>query len=328
MDFGLLLSRSWRLMWRHQFLWALGFLPGVTHVLGALLRHWLVDYVQDDLLPIFADANPEALLFAEELPFVQELLAEFFRGEVLIIGAIWLFLALIVFWVIFTLTEAAIITAALHLEAGRPITLGQALALGWQFVGKFIAIDALVFFPWFMLALTAMILGLVVLLGAVGLTTQGAAVETVMGAMLAGFGCVSLLGCLLAPLAFVTMQFRTLAFRDFAVFGGSIRGSVRRTWQVVRANVASVIILIAILWGVDYMFGMATSFITVPLGAVTAVSFFNGAPTFGSSLTSFLSLAVTLLLAIPKALLFVYIGVAWTLAYLELAKNQDGKIDA
>ncbi|MFO7684247.1 MAG: hypothetical protein R6X34_29810, partial [Chloroflexota bacterium] len=59
----------------------------------------------------------------------------------------------------------------------------------------------------------------------------------------------------------------------------------------------------------------------VPLGAVTAVSFFNGAPTFGSSLTSFLSLAVTLLLAIPKALLFVYIGVAWTLAYLELAKK-------
>ena len=323
MDFSHLLSRSWHILWRHKFLWALGFLPGVTHVTGALLRLWLMDYAQQDLLPIFAGASPEELLFAEDLPFVQDLLAEFFRGEALVVGAIWLFLALVVFWLIYTLAEASLIAAALHLEQEQPITLRQSLSIGWKFVGKFIAIDALVFFPWFVLALAAMLLALIVLLGSLGLSLQGAAMESVMGAMTAGFAFVSLLGCLLLPLGFLTMQFRTLAFRDTAVFGGTIRGSVKHTWAVVKNNLASVIILIAIMWGVDYIFGLATSLITLPLGAITAVSYFTGSGTAtGSNLIRFFSLAVTLLLALPKAMLYSFIGVVWTLAYLAFA---DGK---
>jgi hypothetical protein len=125
------------------------------------------------------------------------------------------------------------------------------------------------------------------------------------------------------PLGFLTMQFRTLAFRDTAVFGGTIRGSVKHTWQVVRANLASVLILIAIMWGINYIYGMVTGFITVPLGMATAVSLFNGSDSIGSSFVSLISLFVALLLAIPKALLFVYIGIAWTLAYLELTKDDE-----
>ncbi len=126
-------------------MWALGLLPGITHVIGALLQHWLTNYVQQDLAPIFLGATPEELLFTDELPFVQELATEFFRGEFLIMGTIWLFLALVVFWLVFTLTEASIIAATLHLDLGKPITLQQSLSIGWKFVGKFIAIDALVF---------------------------------------------------------------------------------------------------------------------------------------------------------------------------------------
>ena len=313
-------------------MWALGFLPGVTHVVGALLRLWLTDYVRQDLLPIFEGASPEELLFAEELPFAQDLLAEFFRGEVLIMGTIWLFLALVVFWLIYTLAEASLIAATLHLEQEQPITLGKSLSIGWKFVGKFIAIDALVFFPWFIVALAAMIVALIVLIGAMGMSLQGAAMESVMGTMMVGFACVSLLGCLLMPLGFLTMQFRTLAFRDTAVFGGTIRGSVKHAWQVVKNNLASVIILIAIMWGVDYIFGLVTSLITMPLGAVTAVSLFTGSgatgsdatsATIGSNFISFISLFITLLLAIPKAMLFSFIGVAWTLAYLDLTDNNE-----
>ncbi|MBE2225104.1 MAG: hypothetical protein IAF02_26440 [Anaerolineae bacterium] len=304
-------------------MWVLGFLPGVTHVISALLQHWFTGYLRQDLLPILTNTSPEALLFAEELPLVQDLAAEFFRGELLIVGLFWLFLALVGFWLIYTWAEAAIIAGSLHVQKGLPITLKQSLSIGWKFVGKFIAIDALVFFPWFVLALTAMILALIVLLGAVGMATQGASMESMMGIMAVGFGCVSLLGCLLLPLGFLTMQFRTLTFRDTAVFGGTIRESVKHTWQVVRANVAAVIILVAIMWGVDYVFGMVTSFITIPMGAITAVSIFNSASATGSSLVSFLSLFVALLLAFPKALLYVFIGIAWTLAYLDLSKEGD-----
>lgn len=309
-------------------MWLLGLLPGITHAIGALLQHWFTNYLRQDLIPIFSNTNPEDLLTAEELPLIQELAAEFFRGEFLIMGAIWLFMALVVFWLIFTLTEASIIAATLHVDNDQPITLQQALSIGWKFVGKFIAIDALVFFPWFVVALTAMILALMVLLGIVGMSTQGATMEAVMSVVTIGFGCVSLLGCLLVPLGFLTMQFRTLAFRDTAVFGGTIRGSVKHSWQVVRANLASVLILIAIMWGIDYIFGMATSFITLPLGAITAVSIFNNSTSVGSSFAGFLTLLVTLLLAIPKAMLFVYISIAWTIAYVELTKEDEPNQEA
>jgi hypothetical protein len=171
--------------------------------------------------------------------------------------------------------------------------------------------------------LAAMVLALIVLVGAVGMTTQGSTMESVMSVVVVGFGCVSLLGCLLVPLGFLTMQFRTLAFRDTAVFGGTIRESVRHTWQVVRANLATVIILVAIMWGVDYLFGLVTSLISVPIGAATAVSIFSGSGSIGGTLTNLLSLLVTVLLAIPKAILFVFIGIAWTLAYLDLAEETE-----
>lgn len=324
MDIGLILSRSWQLLWRHKFIWALGLLPAIVHVIGAMLQHWLTNYVRQDLMPIFLGTNPEELLFAEELPFVQDLAAEFFRGEFLIMSFIWLFLALVVFWLVYTLTEASIIAATLHVNDDRPITLKQSLSIGWKFVGKFIAIDALVFFPWFVVALTAMILAFIVLLGTVGMTTQEATMESVMAMVTIGFGCVSLLGCLLVPIGFLTMQFRTLAFRDTAVFGGTIRESVRHTWQVAKANLVSVLILIATMWGIDYIFGMITGLITLPLGAITGVSVFSGSG--ASGFTGILSLLISILLAIPKALLIVYIGIAWTVAYLDLSNEQSGEL--
>lgn len=319
MDFGRLLTRSGQLLWQHPFLWALGFLPGISHVVSTVLRFWLTDYVSQDLLPILTSASPQSLLFAENLPLLQNLMTEFFRGEVLIIGAIWLFLALVGFWLLFTLAEAAVIAATLHLGNEQPISFMESLRFGWKLLGKFIAIDALVFLPWFLLALSALILAAVVLVAAAGMSVQGSSAESALGVMAVGFGCVGLLACLLVPLSFVTLQFRALAFRETAVFHNPVREGVRHTWHIIKSNLATVIILVAVLWGVDYLFGLATSLITIPLGAATAVTTFTP---LTSNLISFASLAVSLLLALPKALLFVFIGIAWTLAFLDLAGEE------
>jgi hypothetical protein len=301
----------------------LGLLSGIGQTAGLLFRLWLTDYLQQDLLPIFSAIPPEEWLFSEDLQIIQALAAEFFRGEVLVVGGLWLFLVLVVFWLLFTLSEAALVAATLSIEAERPTSLRQSLSLGYKFLGRFIAIDALVFLPWFLLALAAMVLAAVVLSAAVGLSVQGASMQSVMGTMLTGFACVSLLGCLLLPLSFLTIRFRTLAFRDTAVFGGHVRESVSHTWQVVKANLGSVILLIAVLWGVNYVFGLITGLITVPLDGMTAVSAFTSGSvlSWSGGLVKLLSIIVTLLLAIPQAMLFAFTGIAWTLAYLEMANS-------
>jgi hypothetical protein len=322
MDFGLLFTRSWTILWRHKFLWALGLLSGVGQIAGLLFRLWFSGYLQQDLLPIFTAVPPEEWLFSDNLQIIDPLAAEFFRGELLIVGTFWLFLVLIVFWLLFTLSEAALIAATLAIEAKRPTSLKQSLSLGYKFLRRFIAIDALVFLPWFLLALAAMVLAVVVMAAAVGLSVQGASTQSLMGTMLTGFACVSLLVCLLLPLSFLTIRFRTMAFRDTAVFGGHVRESVAHTWQVVRANLGNVILLIAVLWGVNYVFGLITSLITVPLNGVTAVSAFtSGSLSWNGGVVKLLSILVTLLLAIPQAMLLAFTGIAWTLAYLDMANG-------
>jgi len=63
----------------------------------------------------------------------------------------------------------------------------------------------------------------------------------------------------------------------------------------------------------------------VPLDGITAVSAFTSGSvlSWSGGLVKLLSIAVTLLLAIPQAMLFAFTGIAWTLAYLEMASDAE-----
>jgi hypothetical protein len=321
MDFGVLLAQAGRLVWRQKALWVIGLLPVLTHLFTAVLQTIFLHTVRDDLLPLLQDparfTNPQTWLL------LPETWAGLVNGRFLIVGLLWLFVGLLLFWLVLTLAEATVIALTLAAEAGRRLTARDALRLGSRWMGRFIAIDALVFFPWFLIALVAMLLALLALLVTMVLSVQGTALETIGVVLLAGLSCVALLAGLLVLVGFLSVRFRSLAFRDTAVFGHSARHSVRHTWQVIRPRLADTLLLVGLLWGVQYIAGLLISLVAVPLGLITAVPLLLDLSAPIAAGSWLMGLGTAVILAIPRAFLFVYLAVAWTLGYRQLSGRQE-----
>ncbi|MBK6713349.1 MAG: hypothetical protein IPG51_23910 [Chloroflexi bacterium] len=313
MDISDQLSRAARLTWRHKTLWWLGLLPGLTHIATSLAQLWFFHYARREFLPLLSQLPPNGPPLEQWL-FTPDTVEKFFNVPVLIGGIVWLFLVGILFWLLLVWAEAAIIAATMGIVGEKPLSVGESLASGRRFLGRFVAIDALLFFPWFLLALAAMVILALTVTSTAVLAVNQSTATSLFSALGLGLSCAGLLACLLIPVSFVTLRFRTMVYRDAVINDAAptserpIRHTVRHAWQVIRLNLAEVLILMAILWGMQYVFNLLLSAVSLPLGLASAASILIG-------------LVTAVLLAIPQALLFVYVGVVWTLAYWEWNKE-------
>jgi hypothetical protein len=240
-----------------------------------------------------------------------------------------LFLVVIGFWLVVTLAEGSLISAVLDLEGGRPVTLVRALARGVGLLVRFIAIDTVVFFPLFLLLLLLMILAIAWLLGAVWLSLRDGTVASLTGFLLLGVICLLPLLCLMLPLTFLTVIYRTLAFRHAAVVGTGIRTSIRQTWHVIRRNVGTLLVLVILLWGLQYLLNLGLNLFIVPstIGAVVpSLAVFNndGMLAAGRLAPIAIGLLAGLLVIWLQALAHAFTATVWTLAYEEMLTGDEG----
>lgn len=211
------------------------------------------------------------------------------------------------FWLVATVGEAGLITAVSHLHRHQPITWQQALQKGYHLLGRFVAIDTVVFFPWFVVALTAALVIIGMLLGTGFLAYQQSSIQAVAGLNLAGLACLVPLLCLLAPVGYLTLVFRTLAFRDSAVLQMGVRASIRHTWHLIRRRLGDVLMVTLAVWGADLLFGLLFNLIVWPITAVSA--YFS---------LAFLPSLLDLLLILPQVIWQTLIATFWTVAFLEI----------
>ncbi len=305
MDIGFILKRSGQIVWRHKFLWALGFLVSLNGVLlnagrllfgakaSALGRELLIWLQQPDIaaMPLDVDITPQLI------------------GQVTFWSIVLVFVVFIGFWLAATWAEAAVIQAVKAVEADEPVGLTSSLRQGYHWLGRFIAIDAIAFFPWFVLALVIMLL-MILLTLVIGWQAVNLA-EWSSLALIMGLGllCVIPLTLLLVPVGWLTLIYRTLAFRDAALLEHDVRGSIRHTWQVIKRQFGLAAATLVVLWAVKTAVSWATELLFWPVLGLTAV--FNLPDPLTWLLNGFIFLLITLIEAIFAA----YIAVAWTLAY-------------
>ncbi len=307
MNYGRLFSRSWQLVWHHKFLWLLGLAAGLGSIISAPLRlaySTQITQLVTDPTGVTDPAWADALVAGEPDALLSWLLG----------GTAVLFVISIGYWLLVTVAQGAMIGAVIDWEGERPSSLRLALRHGVGLLGRFIAIDTLVFFPLFILSLALLLLATGGLLSIAYASMQGSSIESVMKTMTVGVFCMLPFLLLLIPVGMATSVYRTLAFRDTAVCGTGVRESIRHTWQVIRRQWGAVLVLALLLWGLQSVPGMLLSVLTALLAAFTAVS---------PSATIWLSWIVGLGTAVPLAVLHAYIAVVWTLAYTEL---QSGKV--
>lgn len=314
MDYNALFGRAARLLWRHKFIWLLGIALGINNLLFGV--GWVM--AKGTLSPLLAGMRDgSSMPFANgglpTMPF-ESLTPEklFLYGAG---GLTAVFIWAILFWIIVTVAEGALIAVVRDEDQGRPVQLGASLRAGWRWLARFAAVDALVFLPWFLLALLLMIIGGGVLIFAIA-SLAASSVE--MKDVLTTIG--SSLLCLIPALGVMglvskfTVWYRRLAFRDAALLDHGVKTAVRHPFRLIKANMSAVIGTTALLWGISSVIGGAISLMSV----ASSIFFHNGAWLF-----VLLDLTAVLLVTLLTGMLVAFQSIVWTLAYQEWGVDSE-----
>ena len=236
--------------------------------------------------------------------FAPEKLFLYFAG-----GITAVFIWAILFWLIVTVSEGALIGAVRDAETEQPVRLGASLKAGWRWLGRFAAVDALVFLPWFIFTLVVMVVGIVGMFYLFYRTTApGANLQELAPSYIVSLLCLLPVTMVLGLLSQLTIWYRTLAFRDAALLDHDAKTAVSHPFRLIKANISGVIGVTALLWGVA----------TVAGWGITAVSLFSTLALNGRSpFVIALDLVAILLIALLKGALVAFTAAVWTIAYRE-----------
>jgi len=298
-----LFIKALKLLWNNKYLLVLGLFGSIGKSIGSIFQIWIVGR-----LPTLESlvSQPGALAYQIENLVSRPLAWFMWRG-------VNLFFLSIAFWLIVTLAEGALINAVANIESGHRIVSHQAIRSGWKFLGRFVGIDTLIFFPLFLTFLILMFLIFGFLGGSAVYTFKGASFESVVSLLAFGLVCLIPLFCLLFPISFLTAVFRTLAFRDTVIRDAGVRDSIHHTWRIIRQHTGKLFILVALLWGAGYLINLILTICAVPLIGVTVLAI----PINGSSIAlSWIINAAVILVSIGvHSIMYSFISVIWTLAY-------------
>jgi len=320
MDIGNVITQSIELVWKRKFLWLLGMLMGINSLVFNLIRPFLRSFLPSQWFEMEYWLN---LAQSDNItpPDFSSLTSDTF-GLYLLGSVLVLFFYVVVFWVIVTVAEGAIIGATFEDQRLRPLTFSTSLRLGFSYLKRFAAIDAAVFFPLFLWMLFMTIIGLIdtIAVGYMTLQTEAES-STVISVFVLGWLCVFALSCFIIPITLISIWYRTLAFRDAAILDHGVREAMRHTRQVIRQNFGDFLVMTVIIYGLSYVTGWLLSFLSLPILALTAVPLATGLSSISGILASGANLFITLLIALLRGILHAFTAVAWTIGYRQLTSN-------
>ena len=310
-----LLSRSWKLLRQHPFLLWLGLGMSLSSLFGTGWRLWGAQFISLDFAQLTNSQTIESLLFSSEsasvLTQMQQLLL---RGLLLAFGQF------VLVWLLALLAEAGIIAVVTAVSHHQPTSLRHAIQQGRRWLSRFLAIDLLVFLPWFLIALLMLAALLVLAVALASFATREPSMGAVIGATGLGLVCILSLAFLLLPVGLVSFWYRLLTFREAFVHQVAGRTAVRQTWQRIRQNFGDLFVLIVMLWGGQTLVLSAFNLATSPL--LTWLTPLTNSDTIALQATSSLALLlVTLLVWLVRGSITAFVAVVWTLAYLNLVDS-------
>ncbi len=246
MDYGKLVSDSWRITWNNKFLWVLGFLAALTSVSssGNSGRTVSERFESGDISPEMVTTVGGAMFLLICVGFA--------------IGIILMLVSLA--------ANGGLISAVARLDDGEKVTLGEAFGAGTQAIFRLFGVSFLLWLPFVLLIILATVIGIV---GAGGIAAASDLANNLDG-LVAALGivivCLVALCCALIPLGIVVSVINEFALRGVMLRGLGVIDSIRHGWQIIRANLGEVIVLMLILFGVGLAYGILVGVIMLPLG--------------------------------------------------------------
>jgi len=316
MDFGQVLTKAWKIIWKFKVLWIFGFLASCGQNGGGSSggsSNTGVQYSRGD-----QNLPPGMRQFFHGFEnFFDAIQA--WQIAALIIGILFLVLIIAAISAIFsTVGRVGLIQGTVKAEAGaEKITFSELFNSGKPFFWRIFGFN-------FLAGLAVMIIVILLLLPFIGL-----------GILTLGIGMLCLIPiiCLLIPASWlITVIFEqvniAIVIEDLNIIDGLKRG-----WEVFRENIGNMIVmsLILVVGGaiVGFVIALPMIFVMVPaaIGVIGGLSsnsdliFGGGIATALVCLTAYLPVLIVL-----GGILQAYIKTAWTLTYLQLTKPSDLEI--
>ncbi len=334
MDYGDIFRRSWNIIWKNKFMLFLGFL-------AALGSGGSFNGSSSNSGSNFSFGSED---FPQGMPFDPNMIEQFgSRMEEFWIAFGALFLGLIcvafiigiILWLVRLTAQAGMIDAASRLDAGEEVTLGAALSAGWHRIWRMVGLDLVIglFFMVF-----ALIMGLLIamMVGAGVFSAAASGDSEALGALMSSISilvlCLCCLLCLFVPIAIVVGVIKTFAQRALVLENKGVIASLRRGWQVVKANVGPIIILLIVFVLLGLLVGAVMLVIFIPVLAISfgplALRFFGSEPL---QFIDFLMVCGGILFmwlvgALIQAVLAAFSSTVYTLAYQDFTnKSLDEK---
>jgi hypothetical protein len=292
LDYGAILRRAWQITWNNKILWLFGILAGLVAGNSPNLGqrgpdiNYRFDYQNPDLPP-----------------GLRRMVGDVDQNVVLAIIAGLACLALVIFIVVLVLGvigRGGLIGGIRLADKQGKVSFGEAWAIGLR---KFIVIFAI---------------GLVVWI--IGLLIAGASTLLAATICLAPLACIGFL--LVAVLGVWTQLAQIAAVQDDL----DIFAALTRAWQVIRDNLASVIVLglILVVIGIIAGFVLAAPVVFIAVPAAIGFIFLASSDAAIAGNIGMIVGGLCLVIYVPIAIvvggiLQTWVTAAWTLAYEQMS---------
>jgi len=306
-NFGEVLTRAWQIIWKHKVLWIFGILAGCGR--GSFRFNSSGRGVNGGP----GQLPPEVLRI---LQTIQENLTAFIVAGCILLLLIW---AVTIF--LGTIGRIGLIRGTYNVEAGaESLIFGQLFSESMPYFWRMLGVSLIVAVP-FLFVLAALIAGFIAFAISANNGSDAGAVG-LLGMVPLFIGCI----CLLIPVMFVIGMIIRQAENAIVLENLGVFPSLRRGWDVFRANLGPIILMAIILAVLALVVGLV---IAIPVFIIVFPSVIAYAAGEGKNWTPLLLMTIGLCIYTPILLVLsgimnAYLESAWTLTYLRLtATPQD-----
>jgi len=296
MDIGNVLSRAWQIIWKHKVLWVFGILAGCSGG-GGGANNFRSSYQESESSQRFQP-------FVDQFQNIPQWMVALF--VIILIVVVLLLVVVSIF--LGTIGRVGLVRGTQQAEGGAAsLSFGELFSGSMPYFWRVFGLNLLV-------GLAIAVIGVLFAI----LAIAGTVVTLGLGAL-----CLIPLICILVPVVWFVSVIVEQASIAIVVENLGVMDGLRRGWELVRANLGTMIVMaLILLLGVNVIggliIGLPVVLIVVPAvlgGAIGGERAFGGGLIF--ALVCFVAYLPVLL--VLSGILRGYIETAWTLTFLRLA---------
>ncbi len=308
-NFGEVLTKAWKIVWKHKALWIFGILASCNTNRGSVNFNNSLNY-RNDAATLPPQVLRQANRIAENIwPFIAILVA-----VICVMALLSIFLG--------TMGRIGLIRGTFAAEGGAEhLSFGELFRESLPFFWRS-------FWLWFLAGLPFALLGLLMaglmILGIVALISNGAD-ETVLLGILGMLPVILICSCILGLLSWVIRLIAQQAQNAIVVEDLGTMPAFSRGWEVFKKYLGPIFLMGIILAVIGFAIGLVIAIPVMMIVFPTMMAFIVGR---GENMTPLIVLGLCMVAFIPVSLVVngifsSYHEAAWTLTYLRLTRKPE-----